>query len=89
MISFDNTVDIHITKIYGEQVSIEKVNPHQSKKVMGVWKNPLGYITKIQQTFKIRYKNITISFKMVISMEIMCGQFSGELCGLVSRMRYW
>ena len=46
MISFDNTVDIHITKIYGEQVSIDKVNPHQSKKVMGVLQYPLVDMNK-------------------------------------------
>ena len=39
MISSDNAIDINITKRYGEQVTTEKLNPHQSKRTMGVWKN--------------------------------------------------
>ena len=46
MIASDNEGDIHLTKRYGEQVNIEKLNPHQPKNVIGVWKNPLEYISK-------------------------------------------
>ena len=37
MISSENEGDINLTKIDGEQVAIEKLNPQQSKKVSGLW----------------------------------------------------
>ena len=42
----ENVGGIQITKRDGEQVSIRKINPHQSKKVMGVWQKSLLYMTK-------------------------------------------
>ena len=51
--------EIYLTKRYGEQVDIDKLNPQQSKKVMGVWKNPLRGTTKKKHTPKRRYKNRT------------------------------
>ena len=45
MLSSENLVDIHLTKRDGEQVHIEKLNPHHPNKVMGFWKNPLTDMT--------------------------------------------
>ena len=38
MIIYQNTGNIHITKRYGKQVDIEKINLQIYNKVMGVWK---------------------------------------------------
>ena len=57
MLSSENAGNIHFTKIDGEQVATKNLNPKKSKKVMGVWKYPLEYVTKQTNTFKIRYKN--------------------------------
>ena len=46
MLSSENVGNIHFTKIDGEQVATKNLNPKKSKKVMGVWKYPLEYITK-------------------------------------------
>ena len=46
MISYENALNINLTKIYGEQVAIEKLNTQLSKKVMGVWQNSLGDMTE-------------------------------------------
>ena len=45
MLSSENAGDINITKIYGEQVSIKKLNTPMSKNIMGVCQNTLGYMT--------------------------------------------
>ena len=45
MLSYEKLVYIHLAKRYGEKFTIEKLNPRQYKKLIGVWKNPLGYIT--------------------------------------------
>ena len=46
IISSDNPGDMHLTKRYGEKVAIEKINTHLSNKVMEIWKNILGDMTK-------------------------------------------
>ena len=46
MISYHNAGYIFRTKTYGEHISVENLNPHESKKVMGVFQNPLGDMTK-------------------------------------------
>ena len=52
MITYQNTGNIHINKIYGKQVDIEKINLQKYNKVMGVWKNILGDITKQTTDFQ-------------------------------------
>ena len=45
ILSSENVGDTRINKIYCEHVDIEKLNSFQSKKVMEVYQNTLGYIT--------------------------------------------
>ena len=52
MIIYQNTGNIHITKRYGKQVDTEKINLQDYNKVMGVWKNVLGDITKQTTDFQ-------------------------------------
>ena len=54
MLSYDYAGNIYITKRYGEQVAIKKLNIHQYKKLMGVCQNPLGNMTK--QTIDLKNK---------------------------------
>ena len=46
MITFDYVGYLYITKIYGEQLFIDKINPHEYNKVVGFCKNPLVGINK-------------------------------------------
>ena len=46
MLSSENAGNIHFTKNRRWTIATEKLNPHQSQKVMGVCKYPLEYITK-------------------------------------------
>ena len=59
MLSSENAGNIHLTKIYCEQVYFEDLDTHQCKKVMGVWKNPLRDMNKqtTEQKNKIKQWN--------------------------------
>ena len=46
MLASENTGTIFLNKIDGAQVSIEKLDTQQSKKVMGFYQNPLGHMAK-------------------------------------------
>ena len=58
MLTSDNSGDIYIAKIDGEQVAIEKINPQQYKNMMVVWKNPLGDMTKHTTDFKNKVQEL-------------------------------
>ena len=56
MLLYENSGDINISEIDGDQVAIKKLNPHQSKKVIGIWKNPLVYMNKQTRELKNKIK---------------------------------
>ena len=46
MLTSGNLADIYRTKKDSEQITIEKLYPHQQKRFMGVWKTLPEYMTK-------------------------------------------
>ena len=58
---------------------IEKLNPQQYNNLMGVWKNPLGYMRKHITYFQNKIQEWNNLLKTSILQEIFYGQPSSEI----------
>ena len=67
MLQSENSVNIHLTKRDGEQIAIEKLNPHQYKKALVVYQNKLRDIDKQTTDLQKIYNNVTTFLKRLSS----------------------